>query len=98
MRAFRAFSAKAGKELVRQKKLVTIAEKSNNNHIKELAILPGRTKASGTREKELLSSALAAYFPITRATAELRQMYDTIATKSKKLAKIAQLKMFVKSL
>lgn len=52
----------------------------------------------GTCAAELVSSASAASGQMERTTTELRQARDTISNQAKELAKIAPMKMSIKSL
>lgn len=96
--ASRETTAKPKQEVERQKKLVSIAEKSTNNALNDVMSLCERVAFAGTREAELLSNESTTLNKIATATAELRQARDTISTQSRELAKIAQLKMSIKSL
>lgn len=92
-----AATAERGREVRRQKGLVSIAKRSANNILNDVASLRRWVTIASTREKKLLSSPLAASSQISRASSELLQANDTILMKSRKFKTIEQLKMSIRS-
>lgn len=75
----RSAAAKAEKKVERLKELVSIAEKTSNNSLNEVASFRGWVAVASLREAELLCSAPVSSSQTASTTAELRQASDKIS-------------------